>query len=45
MRLTLAKFYGGGPAYWLDPELDQVVLETAINLINHQAEKRDNADE
>lgn len=34
MRLDLARVYGGGPAYWLDPELDPQVIETALDLIS-----------
>lgn len=33
MRLDLARTYGGGPAYWLDPELDVNVIETALDLL------------
>lgn len=30
LRLALAECYGGGPAYWLDPDLDERVVATAI---------------
>lgn len=40
MRLDLARIYGGGPAYWLDPELDVTVIETALDLINSRRERQ-----
>lgn len=41
MRLELAAHYGGGPAYWLDPDLDPVVIETAIDLLRYRQSTRE----
>lgn len=39
MRLDLARVYGGGPAYWLDPDLDVETIELALDLIAHRAQE------
>lgn len=36
MRLALASHYGGGPAYWLDPDLPEEVIATAVAMLTER---------
>lgn len=35
LRLQLVRFYGGGPDYWMNPDLDPLIVETAVELMVH----------
>ena len=40
MRLLLAREFGGGPAYWLDPGLPEEVVSTAIDVVITEEQRR-----
>lgn len=39
LRLALAAEYGGGPGYWLDPDLDERVVATAMAMVMERKTK------
>lgn len=43
--MMLAHHYGGGPAYWLDPELPDEVLATALAALPRPKKRKRATDE
>lgn len=41
MRLLLAREFGGGPAYWLDPGLAEEVVSTAVDIVVTEQSRKD----
>lgn len=41
MRLGLARVFGGGPGYWLDPDLAEDIVSTAAAMVLEEKRQRE----